>query len=62
MLYYQRQLDIIIDLLTTSAQQIPVSDALLARLNAYVARVHTPESQVFGARTSLNITAASSSA
>ena len=38
----------IIDLLTTSAQQRPVSDALLARLEAYVAQVHTPESQVFG--------------
>ena len=30
LLYYQRQLDDIIDLLTTSAQQRPVSDALLA--------------------------------
>jgi phosphoenolpyruvate carboxylase len=50
LLYYQRQLDIVIDLLTTSAQQMPVSDALLARLNAYVALVHTPEAQVFGAR------------
>ncbi len=50
LLYYQRQLDLIIDLLTTSAQQRPVSDALLARLNAYVAQVHTPESQVFGSQ------------
>ena len=48
LLYYQRQLDEIIDLLTTSAQQIPVSDALLARLKFYVAQVHTPEAQVFG--------------
>ena len=32
LLYYQRQLDLIIDLLTTSAQQRPVSDALLERL------------------------------
>jgi phosphoenolpyruvate carboxylase len=48
LLYYQRQLQEIIDLLTTSAQQRPVSDALLARLQAYVAQVHTPESQVFG--------------
>jgi phosphoenolpyruvate carboxylase len=46
--YYQRQLQEIIDLLTTSAQQRPVSDALLARLQAYVAQVHTPEAQVFG--------------
>ena len=48
LLYYQRQLQEIIDLLTTSAQQIAVSDALRARLEAYVAQVHTPEAQVFG--------------
>jgi phosphoenolpyruvate carboxylase len=48
LLYYQRQLQEIIDLLTTSAQQRPVSDALLERLQAYVAQVHTPEAQVFG--------------
>ena len=48
LLYYQRQLDAIIDLLTTSAQQRPVSEALLERLKAYVAQVHTPEAQVFG--------------
>ena len=50
LLYYQRQLDEIIDLLTTSAQQRPVSEALLERLKAYVAQVHTPEAQVFGAQ------------
>ncbi len=50
LLYYQRQLDEIIDLLTTSAQQRPVSDALMERLNAYIAQVHTPEAQVFGAQ------------
>jgi phosphoenolpyruvate carboxylase len=48
LLYYQRQLEEIIDLLTSSAQQIPVSDQLLARLRAYVELVHTPEAQVFG--------------
>ncbi len=48
LVYYQRQLQEIIDLLTTSAQQRAVSDALLARLQAYVAQVHTPEAQVFG--------------
>ncbi len=48
LVYYQRQLQEIIDLLTTSAQQRPVSDALLKRLGAYVAQVHTPEAQVFG--------------
>jgi phosphoenolpyruvate carboxylase len=50
LLYYQRQLDVIIDLLTTSAQQRPVSEALLERLRAYIAQVHTPEAQVFGAQ------------
>ncbi len=50
LLYYQRQLDVIIDLLTTSAQQRPVSEALLERLRAYVAQVHTPEAQVFGSQ------------
>jgi len=48
LLYYQRQLDEIIDLITSSAQQIAISDALLERLEAYVALVHTPEAQVFG--------------
>jgi len=48
LLYYQGQLQEIIDLLTTSAQQRPVSDALMARLRAYVDQVHTPEAQVFG--------------
>ncbi len=48
LLYYQRQLDELIDLITSSAQQIGVSEELLSRLNAYVALVHTPEAQVFG--------------
>ncbi len=50
LLYYRRRLDEITDLLTSSAQQTAVSDELLARLKAYVAQVHTPESQVFGAQ------------
>jgi phosphoenolpyruvate carboxylase len=50
LLYYQRQLDRIVDLLTSSAQQRPVSAALLERLRAYVAHVHTPEAQVFGSQ------------
>ena len=50
LLYYQRQLDGIIDLLTTSAQQRPVSEALLERLRAYVAQVHTQEAEVFGSQ------------
>jgi phosphoenolpyruvate carboxylase len=48
LLYYQDQMKQIMDLLTTSAQQCGVSDALHARLDAYIAQVHTPESQVFG--------------
>jgi phosphoenolpyruvate carboxylase len=47
-LYYQRRLDELIDLVTSSAQQIGISEALLQRLEAYVALVHTPEAQVFG--------------
>ena len=47
LLYYQRQLERITDLLTSSAQQSPVSGELLARLQAYVEQVHTPEAQVF---------------
>jgi len=50
LLYYQRRLDEICDLLTTSAQQIGASAELLRRLEAYVALVHTPEAQVFGAQ------------
>jgi phosphoenolpyruvate carboxylase len=50
LLYYQARLDDIIDLLTTSAQQRPVSAELRSRLDAYVALVHTPEAQVFGAQ------------
>ena len=50
LLYYQHQLDEIIDLLTTSAQQRAVSEELLARLRAYIEQVHTPEAQVFGAQ------------
>ncbi|HKF47787.1 MAG TPA: phosphoenolpyruvate carboxylase [Terracidiphilus sp.] len=46
--FYQRKLDEIIDLLTTSAQQMPVSEELRARLEGYVAKVHTAEAQVFG--------------
>jgi len=48
LLYYQGRLEEIIDLLTTSAQQMPVSEELLGRLQAYIAQVHTPEAQVFG--------------
>ncbi len=48
LIYYLGRLQEVIDLLTTSAQQRPVSEELLKRLKAYVAQVHTPEAQVFG--------------
>ena len=48
LVYYLGRLQEIIQLLTTSAQQRPVSEELLKRLNAYVAQVHTPEAQIFG--------------
>jgi phosphoenolpyruvate carboxylase len=48
LLYYQDRLEDIIDLLTTSGQQMPVSAELMARLEAYIAQVHTPEAQLFG--------------
>jgi phosphoenolpyruvate carboxylase len=48
LLYYQRQLDEITDLLTTSAQQVDVSDTLHQRLESYMALLHTPEAQIFG--------------
>ncbi len=48
LLYYQDRLEQIIDLLTTSGQQVPVSPELRARLDAYIAEVRTPEAQVFG--------------
>jgi phosphoenolpyruvate carboxylase len=48
LLFYQRRLEEITDLLTSSAQQIPVSAALQERLESYLAQVHTPEAQLFG--------------
>jgi phosphoenolpyruvate carboxylase len=46
--YYDRQVQLIIDLLTTSAQQLPVSDELLTRLNSYLSQLHIGAAQVFG--------------
>ena len=48
LLFYMHRLEEIIDLLTTSAQQIAVSSELRKRLDGYVAQVRTPEAQVFG--------------
>ena len=47
LLYYQRRLEGVIDLLTTSAQQMPVTDELRSRLEAYMEQVHTPEVSTF---------------
>jgi phosphoenolpyruvate carboxylase len=46
--FYDEQLQTIIDLLSTSAQQMPVSDAVRARLEEYEARIRTVESQATG--------------
>ncbi len=49
LLYYQRQLDEIIDLLTTSAPaDARQRGSCSSASQAYVAQVHTPEAQVFG--------------
>ena len=46
--HYQQQLGLVLDLLTTSAQQAPISVALEARLQSYLDSLHTVGSQVFG--------------
>jgi phosphoenolpyruvate carboxylase len=46
--FYRRQLERIVDLLTSSAQQIPVSRELRKRLEDYVEQLHVPAEQVFG--------------
>src|SRR5215469_8293736 len=38
--YYQKQAQLIIDLLTTSAQQLPISEELSQRLHGYLAELH----------------------
>jgi phosphoenolpyruvate carboxylase len=48
LLFYERKLDDVIDLLTTSAQQRGVNQDLLSRLEAYLSHLHTPETHVFG--------------
>jgi phosphoenolpyruvate carboxylase len=47
--YYDERLQQAIDLLTTSAQQLPVSDELQARLKGFQAELHT-SAEAFGAR------------
>ncbi len=46
--FYDGQLQVVIDLLSTSAQQMPVSDVLRTRLEKYESRIHTVESQARG--------------
>lgn len=48
--HYQQQVQRIIDLLTSSAQQISITKELEVRLKEYIARINTAESQVFGQR------------
>jgi len=47
---YRRQIQLVIDLLTASTQQAQVSDDLRQRLSEYIATLHLPEEQVFGAQ------------
>ena len=46
--FYDGQLQVVIDLLSTSAQQMPVSDVLRMRLDEYESRIRTVESQAYG--------------
>jgi phosphoenolpyruvate carboxylase len=46
--FYDEQLQTVIDLLSTSAQQMPVSDAVRERLDEYEALMRTAESQAYG--------------
>jgi phosphoenolpyruvate carboxylase len=48
--YYQARLQSLIDLITTSAQQLPVSEELHTRLNDYLKELRTGEEVLFGAR------------
>jgi phosphoenolpyruvate carboxylase len=46
--FYDEQLQTVIDLLSTSAQQMPVSEAVRERLDEYEALMRTAESQAYG--------------
>jgi phosphoenolpyruvate carboxylase len=48
--HYQRQLGLTLDLLTTSAQQAPMSEALEQRLQSYLESLNTTGQQAFGER------------
>ncbi|AXC11649.1 Phosphoenolpyruvate carboxylase [Acidisarcina polymorpha] len=47
---YRRQIQLVIDLLTASTQQAPVSEALRNRLTEYIGRLNLTEEAVFGAQ------------
>ena len=46
--FYRKRLERIIDLLTSSAQQIPISRELRKRLDDYIDQLRVPAEQVFG--------------
>ena len=46
--FYQRQLQVIVEHLSTSSQQSGVSDALKARLEEYLSQSHQQDRQIFG--------------
>lgn len=48
--YYRQQVQLSIDLLTTSAQQLPVSEELSQRLHGYFSELRAGAQQIFGAR------------
>ena len=48
--HYQQQLGLTLDLLTTSAQQAPISEALEQRLQGYLDSLNTTGQQAFGER------------
>src|ERR1700733_5188109 len=48
--HYQRELGLILDLLTSSAQQVPISGALEQRLQGYLDAINTTGQQAFGER------------
>ncbi|HEU4982457.1 MAG TPA: phosphoenolpyruvate carboxylase, partial [Acidobacteriaceae bacterium] len=46
--YYEGRLQLLISLLTTSAQQLPVSEELKTRLDSYLGQLQTGAEQIFG--------------
>jgi phosphoenolpyruvate carboxylase len=46
--WYEQRMQLLIDLLTTSAQQLPVSEELRTRLDSYLGQLQTGVAQIFG--------------